>query len=44
LKNQYKNIPSPWRKIGKDVGFSLVLALVYVLNMLLFPLSTMQQP
>jgi len=39
LRNQYARIPSPWRNVGIDVGYSLILALFYIANILYFPLD-----
>lgn len=37
-------MPSPWKAVGHDVGYSLVLVLFYVVNLLVFPLEVMKDP
>ena len=44
LKNQYKDLPSPWKAVAKDMAYAILLLGVFVVHMLVFPLSTMQDP
>lgn len=44
LKNQYVNMPPPWMAVGKDMGYAILLMLVFVIHLLVFPLKTMQDP
>lgn len=44
LRNQYTRIPSPWKVVGHDVGYSLILVVFYVGHMFLFPLDVMKDP
>lgn len=44
LKNQYANLPTPWAAVAKDMGYGIVLMLIFLIHMFIFPLSTMQDP
>ena len=43
--DEFKDIQSTWKEVGKDMGYSIILVLIYfVLGEMIFPLSTMKQP
>ena len=35
----YDNIPSPWKDVFFDMGYGIVLALLFVVHIVYFPLS-----
>lgn len=44
LRHQYENIPSPWKAVGYDLGYAVIMMLFYLIHALVFPLYVMQEP
>ena len=41
-KAPYNKIPSPWKSVFYDVGYSIVMLIVFVLHMFIFSLNEMK--
>lgn len=44
MKFQYKDLPSPWKAVAKDMAYSICMLAVFLVHMFVFPLKTMQSP